>query len=98
MSKRPRPFVLPTRRPTDARPPGAPRAIGRATTRAIGPADIVIVNGDSVRVCRVDAASRALSDGPAPVSLCRDSAGDVTAPADGLNVTRVGGVLMLRVE
>lgn len=88
--KRTRPFVLPARRPTDARP---------ATARAIGSADIVIVNGDSLRVCRLETANGPLLDGPLPLTLCRDSAGDEPAGlVDGLRVTEVGGVLMLRVE
>ena len=88
--KRTRPFVLPARRPTDARP---------AATRAIGPADIVIVNGDSVHVCRVETANGPLLDGPLPLALCHDNAGDEPAGlVDGLRVTQVGSVLMLRVE
>ena len=88
--KRNRPFVLPAKRPSDAHP---------AAARALGPADIVIVNGDSVRVCRVETANGPLFDGPLPLSFCRDNAGDeVGGLVDGLRVTQVGGVLMLRVE
>lgn len=95
MNKRHRPFVLPARRPSDARPPAASGPAGRT----IGPADIVIVNGDSVRVCHMEAASGPLLGGVAALSLCRDSApDDATRPADDLFVTRVGDVLMLRLE
>lgn len=91
--KRHRPFLVTAKRATDARP---------ATTRApgpIGPGDIVIVNGDSVRVCRLETANGPLLDGPLPLALCRDNAGDEPAGlVDGLRVTEVGGVLMLRVE
>ena len=88
--KRPRPFVLPAKRPSDAHP---------ATAHAIGPADIVIVSGDAVHVCRVETANGPLLDGPLPLALCRDNAGDEPAGlVDGLRVTQVGGVLMLRVE
>ncbi len=98
MNKRSRPFVLPARRPSDARPV-APRAIGRTPARVIGPSDIIIVNGDSVQVCRVDTPQRSLADGSAPLSLCRDTAaGEAPGQVDGLHVTRIGGVLMLRVE
>ena len=94
--KRTRPFVLPARRPSDARP-AAPRANGPAG-RAIGPADIVIVNGDSVQVCHMDVANAPLLGGVAALSLCHDSApDDATRPVDDLCVTRVGEVLMLRV-
>ena len=98
MSMRPRPFVLPAKRPSDARP-AATRAIGRTTAREIGPDDIVIVNGDSVQVCRMDTPQRSLADGPAPLSLCLATAGgEAPGQVAGLNVTHVGGVLMLRVE
>lgn len=90
--KRLRPFVLPNKRASDARP--TTRAHG-----AIGPGDIVFINGDSVRVCRVETANGPLFDGPLPLSLCRDNSGDEAAGlVDGLRVTEVGGVLMLRVE
>jgi hypothetical protein len=86
----PRPFVLPAKRPSDARLLPA--------ARTIGPADIVIVNGDSVHVCRVDPASGLLPD-EASLSLCRDRIADEpTGMGAGLRVTRVGDVLMLRVE
>ena len=88
--KRTRPFVLPAKRPSDAHP---------AVARAIGPADIVIVSGDAVHVCRVETANGPLLDGPLPLALCRDNAGDEPAGlVDGLRVTQVGSVLMLRVE
>ncbi len=90
MSKRHRPFILPAKRPSDARP---------TPVRPIGPADIVIVNGDSVRVCRMDTTSGPLLGGAGTLALCRDSAPhDATGPVDDLCVTRVGEVLMLRVE
>ena len=89
--RRPLPFVLPAKRPSDARP--------MAATRPIGPSDIVVVNGDSVHVCRVDTTSGLLPDEAAPLSLCRDRLADeVSGGGSGLHVTRVGDVLMLRVE
>lgn len=92
--KRPHPFVLPAKRPSDARPAAAPRV----ASRAIAPTDIVIVNGDSVHVCRVDAANGLLPGEAGPLSLCRDRLSGEASGAAGLNVTRVGDVLMLRVE
>ena len=57
------------------------------------------MTGDSVRVCRVETANGPLLDGPLPLALCRDNAGDEPAGlVDGLRVTQVGSVLMLRVE
>ncbi len=88
--KRARPFVLPMRRPDTHHRPAA---------GDIGPADIVIVNGDSVRVCRVETAIGPLLDGPTPLTLCRDTtAGEAAGLVEGLRVTQVGEVLMLRVE
>ncbi len=87
--RRPHPFVLPAKRPTDVRP---------SVARPIGPADIVVVNGDSVHVCRMDMASGLPRDG-ASLSLCRYRAADeATGPAADLCATRVGDVLMLWVE
>jgi hypothetical protein len=89
--KRPHPFGLPVKRPSDARPAEA--------TRPIGPSDIVIVNGDSVHVCRADTTSGLLPHEAAALSLCLDPVGGETnSAAAGLHVTRVGDVLMLRVE
>lgn len=88
--KRHRPYVWPAERPSDARPSPA--------ARTIGPTDIVIVNGDTVHVCGMDAAGGLLPDGAAPLSLCRDRAGEAIGAVAGLCVTRVGDVLMLRVE
>ena len=91
--KRPRPFVLTAKRPSDAFPTSA--------VRGIAPTDIVIVNGDSVHVCRVDMANGLPRDGAASLSLCRHrAAGEATGPAAELyaGATRVGDVLMLWVE
>jgi len=65
----------------------------------IGLSDIVIVSDDSVRVCRVETANGPLFDGPVPLSLCLDGASsEAHGLVDGLRVTQVGSVLMLRVE
>jgi hypothetical protein len=85
------PVVLPAKRPANARP--------ASVARPIGPADIVIVNGDSVHVCRVDTTSDLLPDEAAPLSLCSDRVGgEALGVGFGLHVTRVGDMLMLRVE
>ncbi len=96
--KRHRPFLVTAKRATDARP-AATRAAANRVHGPIGPGDIVIVNSDNVRVCRVETANGPLFDGPLPLLLCRNNAGDQAAGlVDGLRVTEVGGVLMLRVE
>jgi hypothetical protein len=94
----PYPFVSRGKRLGDSRPlksivPLAPLA-GR-----VGPADILLVNGDSVRVCRIETANGPLMDGPMPLTLCHDkAAGEPARLVDGVRVTHVGGVVMLRVE
>jgi len=95
--KRVRPFVLPARQPTDAHSATAGRKIGSSTGR-IGLSDIVFGSGDSVRVCRVETAGDTLLDAPLPLSLCHDTVGDAAGLVEGVQVTQVGGVLMLRVE
>ena len=95
--KRVRPFVLPARQPTDAHSATAGRKIGSSTGR-IGLSDIVFVSGDSVRVCRVETAGDTLLDVPLPLSLCHDTVGDAAGLVEGVQVTQVGGVLLLRVE
>ncbi|MBX7250457.1 MAG: hypothetical protein K1X50_00645 [Candidatus Promineofilum sp.] len=84
------PFVSRVRpRVAQRRPAGTP----------IGPADIVIVGDDGMRVCHIETSCGPLVDGPAPLSFCYDAGRDKTnQPVNGLNVTQVGGVVMLRVE
>ena len=67
--------------------------------RPIGPADIVVFDGDNVRVCHVETANGPLCDGPQPLSLCYDPGrGRANRLVDGVRVSQVGGVVMLRVE
>jgi len=78
-----------------------PRSAQRrlAHSAPIGPADIVIVGDDGVRVCHIETSCGPLVDGPVPLSLCYDAGRDtIDPPVNGLNVTQVGGVVMLRVE
>lgn len=67
--------------------------------RPIGPADIVVFDGHDVRVCHVETAHGPLTDGPQPLSLCYDAGrGRANRLVDGVRVSQVGGVVMLRVE
>jgi len=78
-----------------------PRSAQRrlAHSAPIGPADIVIVGDDGVRICHIETSCGPLVDGPVPLSLCYDAGRDtIDPPVNGLNVTQVGGVVMLRVE
>ncbi len=78
-----------------------PRSAQRRPTHSapIGPADIVIIGDDGMRVCHIETSCGPLVDGPAPLSLCYDAGRDTIAPpVNGLNVTQAGGLVMLRVE
>jgi len=66
-----------------------------ACSQSIGPADIVIVGDDGVRICHVETAGDPHLDGPTPLSLCYD-AGNRQPTTN--QVTQTGGVLMLRVK
>ncbi len=63
-----------------------------------GPADIVIVGDDGMRVCHIETSCGPLTDGPVPLSLCYDAGDKMGQPVNGLNVTQAGGLVMLRVE
>jgi len=85
------PFVSRNKPHTSARRPAA--------GVPIGPADIVIVGDDGVRVCHIETSLGPLTDGPVPLSLCYDAGRDKADwPVNSLNVTQAGGVVMLRVE
>lgn len=76
-----------------------PAAWQATAAGALGPDDILIVNRHNVRVCHVDTATGSLGDGPVPLALCCDDRHErPVGLVDGLRVTQVGGVLMLRVE
>ena len=64
----------------------------------IGLSDIGFGSGDSVLVWRGETAGDTLLDAHLPLSLCHDTVGDAAGLVEGVQVTQVGGVLMLRVE
>ncbi len=66
-----------------------------AYSQSIGPADIVIVGDDGVRICHVETAVDPHLNGPAPLSLCYDAGH--RQPATG-QVTQTDGLLLLRVK